>query len=319
LRAPRHAVHWLNDGQQRLGLIPSLGGSVAAWQLLCLPGAPHSNPLEHPTTMPFDLWRPWSGADDLYATASFPLLPWSNRVSQGGFEHAGQFHPLRPNRAGEPFPIHGEGWLQPWVVSTQNESTIDMRLQSHAFLGSPFHYEASQRYELKPDGIDQTLTVVHTGEQPLPYGVGQHPWLLRTSTTRMRAQVAGVWLAGPDGMPVEHARRFSDRWDLSKGVLATGSPIDNAFTGWSGLARVDWPDAGVHLTLSVVPSAAEGHDGHCLVVYRPREGPCFCMEPVTHPVDAIHLPGQPGLKTLQPGEALSLHLRWRFGGLPVES
>lgn len=319
MRAPDHPVHWLNDGQQRLGLIPSLGGSVAAWQLLRPPGAASRNYPDHPSNTPFDLWRPWSGAEDLYSTASFPLLPWSNRVSRGGFEHDGRFHPLRPNRAGEPFPIHGEGWLQSWHVSAESEGTIDMRLQSQAFLGSPFHYEATQRYELKPDGIDQILTVVHTAKQPLPYGVGQHPWLLRTSTTRMQAQVGGVWLNRPDGIPLEHTHRFDDSWDLSNGVLATGSCIDNVFTGWLGVARIDWPDTGIRLTLSTVPSTQTDPAEHCLIVYRPTAGPWFCMEPVTHPIDAVHLPGRPGLKTLQQGESISLHLRWRFGVHPVAS
>ena len=33
------------------------------------------------------------------------MLPWSNRISGGGFEHAGRFHPIAPNRGGEPYPI----------------------------------------------------------------------------------------------------------------------------------------------------------------------------------------------------------------------
>ena len=98
---PSHPIFWLQHAGQRLGLVPTLGGSVAAWQIERPQGA-------------LDLWRPWDGVTlDLYKLASFPMVPWSNRISGGGFAHQGRFHPMRPNRAGEPYPIHGDGWLQP--------------------------------------------------------------------------------------------------------------------------------------------------------------------------------------------------------------
>ena len=58
-----HPVVWLHHAGQRLGLVPSLGGSVAAWQL------------DRPQG-PLDLWRPWDGkTQDLYQTASFAMNP----------------------------------------------------------------------------------------------------------------------------------------------------------------------------------------------------------------------------------------------------
>jgi aldose 1-epimerase len=43
-----------------------------------------------------------------------------------------------------------------------------------------------------------------------------------------------------------------------------------------------------------------------LIVYSPSaEAPFLCLEPVSHPVDAHNLPGQPGLVRLEPGEGLS--------------
>ena len=103
-----HPIVWLHHAGQHLGLVPTLGGSVAAWQI--------DDPQEAGARI--DLWRPWDGATpDLYQLASFAMVPWSNRISGGGFEHAGQFHPMRPNRVGEPYPIHGDGWLQPWQLT----------------------------------------------------------------------------------------------------------------------------------------------------------------------------------------------------------
>jgi aldose 1-epimerase len=50
-----------------------------------------------------------------------------------------------------------------------------------------------------------------------------------------------------------------------------------------------------------------------LILYSPSaQAPFLCLEPVSHPVDAHNLPGQPGLVRLAQGESLSafLALSW---------
>ena len=49
-----------------------------------------------------------------------------------------------------------------------------------------------------------------------------------------------------------------------------------------------------------------------LVLFRKATGDHFCLEPVSHPIDAFHLPGQAGLQMLKKGESLTLALSWRF-------
>jgi aldose 1-epimerase len=304
-RCGSHTVHWLDDGRQRLGLVPGMGGSAAAWLL-----HPQADPDRRHPDVPFHLWRPWFGDPDPFSVASLPLVPWSNRISGGGFAHDGVFHPLAPNRPGEACPIHGEGWLQPWEVTHHDVHRLDMRLVSTNFMGSPFHYEAIQSYRLVPDGMDQTLSVTHLGPTRLPYGLGQHPWLLRGPGARLRAGVTGVWLSHPDRLPSRHSMDLGE-WNLPAGISAHGPLIDNAFTGWTGSATMEWPDAGWSLTVS----ANEAAESTCLLVYRPDAGPSFCVEPVSHPVDAIHLPGHPGLQWLAPGASMRLALQWRFARL----
>lgn len=159
-----HPIVWLTHAGQRLGLVPSLGGGVAAWQLERRPDL-------------LDLWRPWDGRNlDMYSLASFAMLPWSNRISKGGFDHDGQFYPMVCNRVGEPYPIHGDGWLQPWTLKQPADDTLIMSLQSHQFGGNPYEYEATQTFRLVSGGLDQTVRVTHTGFDPLPYGLGLHPW-----------------------------------------------------------------------------------------------------------------------------------------------
>lgn len=298
--AEKHPIHWLHHAGQRLGLVPSLGGGVAAWQL------------ERPSHR-IDLWRPWAGDTDRYTLASFAMVPWSNRISAGGFDCNGQHHPMAPNRDGEPYPIHGDGWLQAWELEQPADDTLEMRLTSDQFDGNPYRYTALQRFVLHEDGMDQTLSVTHTGPAPLPYGLGQHPWFLRSATTRLQADVRGVWLSGADPLPTAHTQSFPPTWDPRGGMSVNGSLVDNAYTGWSGQARITWPEQQLALSLRVpawnTDSARD--DAFCLL-YRPPQGPAFCFEPVTHPIDAFHVPGNPGLRMLRTGESLQLHVEWRF-------
>ena len=299
-----HPIAWLCHAGQRLGLVPSLGGAVAAWQL----DGPQGRR---------DLWRAWDGrTTDLYTLASFPMLPWSNRISGGGFTHDGQFHPMQPNRAGEPYPIHGDGWLQPWALSQPAADTLVMTLESQRFDANPYDYVATQTFRLVDGGLDQTLSVRHLGVAPLPYGLGVHPWFPRTPRTVVEAQVQGLWLSGADPLPTGHTDEFPPGWNLAEGIDANGGLIDNGYTGWDGRACIRWPEDRLQLTLEMPNFARDGGRArHFCLVYRPPYGPAFCFEPITHPIDAFHLPGAPGLRRLSTGEEMSLEMRWRFAAL----
>lgn len=304
-----HSIVWLRHAGQQLGLVPSLGGGVAAWRL---------DAADDGGSGPLDLWRPWDGVTpDLYQLASFAMVPWSNRISGGGFEHAGVFHPMRPNRVGEPYPIHGDGWLQPWALSQPADDTLVMTLASRHFDGDPYDYEAVQTFRLVDGGLDQSVEVTHRGEGTLPYGLGLHPWFPRTEGTRVQASVDGMWQSGADPIPVGHTEHLPPDGDLDAGMSAHGTLIDNGFSGWGGHARIDWPEHGLRLTLTQheprIDSTAgkPAGDGVCLV-YRPPQGPGFCFEPITHPIDAFHMPGRPGLRVLATGESMRLAVSWRF-------
>lgn len=299
---PRHLITWLSHAGQRLGLVPSMGGGVVGWQL------------ERGTTV-IDLWRPWDGINaDMYSLASFAMVPWTNRISGGGFEIDGRFYPIANNRKGEPYPIHGNGWLQPWALSQPSPSSLEMTLESHRFGGDPYEYQATQLFRLVDGGLDQTVTVTHLGAAPLPYGIGLHPWYVRGPQTRLQADVSGVWLCGDDPIPTSHTQAFPATWNLRQKLDVNGSLIDNTYTGWSGESVITWPEHHLALHMRVPQLRQAGGNGFCLL-YRAPEGSAFCFEPVTHPIDAFHLPGRPGLKVLAAGESLKLHVEWRFAEL----
>lgn len=120
--------------------------------------------------------------------------------------------------------------------------------------------------------------------RPRPMGIGIHP-RLRTTQAHFRAKVDGIWMTGDDPLPRSHTRNFPSTWDLCESVAAIGTLIDNAYTGWSGGASIEWPEQPMRLDINVV-DMTEGY-GH---FYRPPHGATFCVEPASHPINAFHLP-----------------------------
>ena len=296
-----HDIAWIECGPQRLGLLPSQGGGVAEWTWQS--GAE-----------PVHLWRPWDRtSEDMYRSASFAMLPWSNRITAGGFEHRGRRYPVGLNRSGEPYPIHGDGWLQPWTLARPAADVAEMHLQSRHHGGNPWAYDAVQRFELVDGGLVQSVTVTHRGDDPLPYGLGLHPWFPLGPRTTVTARVGGVWLCGNDPIPTRHANEFPASWDLNTGAPMHGTLIDNGYTGWDGAATIAWPERGMslRLTMEALQTPQGLVDPAFCLVYRPPRGEAFCFEPITQPIDAFHLDGRPGLVELQRDESLTLRVRWQ--------
>lgn len=290
------AITSLESEVQRLRIVPELGGAIAAWEWKA-----------------GDAWtplfRPWNGAsEDRYTLACFPLVPWSNRITQGGFEQDGTFYPIRSNRAGEAYPIHGDGWLQSWQVVEQSAGRIKLMLESRNFDGDPYHYRSTETFSLLPDGLQIDLTVTHLGPQTLPYGLGLHPYFLRNADTRLQSKAEGVWLSGSDPIPVEYTLALPSTWDYNAPAPLDGPLIDNCFNGWNGKSRIDYPDRGLSLTM-VMPDC----NGYSLL-YRPPEFDYFCIEPITHPIDAFHMPERPGLALLGHGDGFALRTRFLVAG-----
>ncbi len=278
----------LESARQRLHLLPEMGGAIAAWDWKS--GNRWTS-----------IFRSWDGqSDDRYSLACFPLVPWSNRITRGGFEQHGEFHPIAQNRPDEPYPIHGDGWRQPWRVAELAEDRIRLALESHRFDGNPYEYRCTQTLTLLPNGLAIELEVTHLGDKSLPYGLGLHPYFVRNDDTRFQAKADGVWLSGDDPIPTTHTADFPPTWNYNEASPLDGPLIDNCFTGWDGNATIEYPDCKL-----IVNMTMENCNGYSLM-YRPPDLPYFCFEPITHPIDAFHMPGRPGLVELSTGQSMSL-------------
>ncbi|MEE4674277.1 aldose 1-epimerase [Pseudomonas alliivorans] len=273
----------LEDGLTRLTLVPETGGSLVNWTVLS-----SGQPLLRPSS------------DEALAAgtprklALYPLAPWSNRIGNGGFDTPDGWLALSPNSANDALPIHGSAWQQSWDVIEQTDTHVCLQLDSQI----PFAYQARLRYTLRDGRLNIELRTTHLDGRAAWHGLGLHPYLPRTPDTRLLAKASQVWLCDEAGLPIE-LRDLPDEWNFRNGNSLPHGKLDNGFTEWDGRSIIRQPDLGYELH-------CEASGSEYFLVFCPPGLDFFCFEPVSHPVNAHHLPGHPGLKLLQQGESMTL-------------
>lgn len=245
------------------------------------------------------------GARDALETASFPLVPFCNRIRDGQFALGTQKVKLKPNLGDHPHALHGQGWRAAWRVAEQTASRAVLTY-AHAPSEWPWAYEARQVFELRPNGLRVWLSVKNMSQSAMPAGLGFHPYFNRTDQTRLKAALDGVWMSDADCLPTElHAGPWRKDWThgdtVSDSVL-----LDHCHTGFGGRADIYEGDQPV-LTLRASP------DCHWLHIYAPVGADFFCVEPVNHMPDPFHHANS-GLRCLKPGEVALIWMDMSFHG-----
>ncbi|TPE62647.1 aldose 1-epimerase [Sandaracinobacter neustonicus] len=269
------------DGWE-LTLLPELGGSIGS--------------LSHKGR---DILRPTPpGATDPLQTACFPLLPYVNRIAQRSFNFGGRRWLLSANFGDHPHSLHGVGWHRAWEVTHATAASATLSLKHPGGNGWPWPFHAEQRFALLPDGLSASLSIRNLADEPVPAGLGFHPYFPRFPDSRLQANLSAAWTADATQLPL--ARVPADHFgNWAEGdSLTRPSLVDNAHEGWTGPARISG-GGGLSTLLS-----ATGADG--LHLYIPPGEDFFCAEPVTHLPDAIN---REGMDLLAPGQTLSIEMR----------
>lgn len=259
----------LSNAQLNVRILPRLGGGLAGLDW-CARGVtvPLMRPApEHPL--------------DPNQLACYPLLPWSNRIAEGGFSVEGRHVALLPNRDDEPFPIHGSGWQRAWQVGEQSEHDVMLALDEQQPGG--YSYRATQRYSLIDSALVVELSITNAGPSTMPFGLGLHPFFLRHGEVVLHAPASQVWVNdGQTPLPIARVDVPED-WDFNQPRLLPDEGVNHAFQPWLGDAVISWPAIGLQLHIET--------DVDTFVLYTPAEDDFFCFEPVDHPINAVHLPG----------------------------
>jgi len=281
----------LRTGNLELRLSPSIGGAIEAFETM---GNGRPSPI---------LRESHTRLEKVLDAACFPLVPYVNRIRDGHFCFRGRDVRLAPNMAGDPSPLHGQGWLNPWQVveSGAHRAVLSYR---HAAGEWPWDYEARQEFALDENGLAATLSCRNASRDAMPCGLGFHPYFPCGPQTRLDTDVRVAWTVDEHVLPVDEVPA-EGRYDL-KHRLVCGQDLDNGFGGWGGEARMSDPGWPYAIRMS-------SDEARFFQLYSPPAGGIFVAEPVTHANAALNAPEEHwpelGMRVLDPGEEMSLTMR----------
>lgn len=285
----------------QLGVLPGTGASIAYGRVLV-------------DGQWLDLMRPTRptvyGKPDM--CASFPLVPWSNRIRDGVLTFRGRTWQLAHHSA-DGTAMHGATLPYTWHVADRSANHVELAIDTAELTGVNFPWQFRSRilYALDGDRLTVTTTVENTDTEPFPAGFGHHPYFERRLRPAAQHGTATPDEAGSDAvleLPFERGYALVDAMATgpagdvpARADYRTPRPIGSAFvddvlTGQrpgAPAARITYPDQGVEVRLDMDPVYEH------LVVYVPRHRNYFAVEPVTNTngAFALHDAGVPGTGT----------------------
>lgn len=274
----------ITAGGYELVLAPEIGGSIASFgrdgRSILRGSAAPSSPLD---------------------CGSFPLVPYCNRIRDGRFTFRGRAVEIEPNMAGDPSPLHGDGWLVPWRVEGQSD-THAVLMFDHAAGEWPWDYRSIQRFSVGSDGLHAEISCTNHSSEMMPCGLGFHPYFPCDPATVIDTAVEQVWEVDDLILPTGTAPA-TGRYALN-GTPACGRGLDNGYGGWVGDMTLAARDGAV--TRMTSP------DARFFQIYSPVEGGLLAAEPVSHANAALNEPeerwAELGLHVLEPGETMRLRM-----------
>jgi aldose 1-epimerase len=272
----------LKSGALRLALRPDIGGSIAG---LWFDGQPVLRSVE-----PAALAGPRQ-------SGCFPLVPYSNRLGYKRFRWQGREHTTQANFGHDyPHSLHGSAWQQPWKVVQHDAASAELLYTQRADAHWPYAFDVTQRVELDDDALTLRLTFTNIDARTQPVGLGWHPYFPKRARSRIHVECSARWES-------DAATHLPTRRVAQQGIDGEVRHLnfDHCFEGWRGAARV----RDEALALSITSSLPY------LVVYTPPTSDYFCIEPVSHVSNAIHMadPAAHGLAAVGAAETLEAWMK----------
>jgi aldose 1-epimerase len=276
----------LEAGDVQAVLVPAVGGVVHSFRWRGLP-----------------VFRPGPAEiTDANDGGCYPLVPFSNRVRDGRFTFQGREVRLSPNLPPQKHPLHGQGWRGAWKVQSADGRRAVL-VYDHAPSEWPWAYQARQTVTVDAGGLHIALSCRNLSDQPMPCGLGLHPYFPAEAATVLSTAVTGVWTVDAEVMPVTLEAPVG-RYELrERRINAAG--LDNGYEGWSGQAYLRQPKFTVSIT---------SPDARRFQVYAPPEGGIVVAEPVVNANAALNqaeaLWPELGLTVLAPGDSAAMSARF---------
>ena len=270
----------LHSSALRLALRPDVGGSIAG--------------LWHRDTPVLRSAEP-ATLTSARGSGCFALLPYSNRIAHRRFRFGGADYAIAPNDDGNPHSLHGVGWQRAWKLGEHSAVDAMLHYVHRPDAYWPFAFDAVQHFELAPDSLGLQLRITNTDERAQPVGLGWHPYFPKRARSRLHIELSDRWDNDLQQLPVRKVAQPGIDADVAH------LDFDHCFDGWSGPARIRDEKFSLRLRSSL----------DRLVVFTPQQRDFYCVEPVSHVSNAIHMasPTAHGLVVLQPGESHEASMR----------
>jgi aldose 1-epimerase len=281
---PHPSTVELHAGDLRLALRADLGACMAGFWRAGLPILRSTEPAELASSR---------------LSGCYPLAPYSNRLGYRRFRWAGREYTTERNFDDNPHSVHGVAWQRPWEVLEVSASSALLRYRHASDAHWPFDFEIDQRFTLDASALDVRLAFSNRAPLAQPVGLGWHPYFPKRARSRLHIELAERWDSDATGLPVRRVAQPGIDADVAH------LEFDNCFEGWRGAARLRDEKLSLRLTSSLP----------YLVVFTPQSKPYYCVEPVSHVSNAIHMadPAAHGLATVEPGKTLEAWMRLEVG------
>lgn len=251
----------------------------------------------------------------------FIMYPSPNRVRDGVFEFGGaRYSMLLPGEKTHN-KLHGlvrddtawtfdEPVAGPDGVSFRTRYVFDKA--NPRFAAFPFENVLTVEFTVMKDRVRVGYTVENTGDKPLGYGFGLHPFwkaIGGREKCRIRVAIPDRMVASPDLLPTGAVENVAGTdYDLMTPKTVSSLGLDDVYIGSTPESAIDMMFDEIGMTLRQRATADFTH----VVVYTPKRD-YFCVENQTCSTDAHNLYArglvrESHLIVLEPGATSSGHI-----------
>jgi len=236
---------------------------------------------------------------DPFFSGAYVMAPWCNRIDPGPVRVGNRSVALVPNFPGGS-AIHGQVYARRW----DRTGPGSFRIRGGED-GWPWAYEAGLAVAVANRSVTIALTLANRSPDPMPGGLGLHPWFRRPVEVAIHGDSVFPSNADTPALPVPVAGPLDVRriGALTPGVDAT----------WTDLAdppvELKWPHLGLRATMHVDAPVVY------IVAASVTQADAIAVEPQTHAPQGLRrlLAGEPGaLAMVDPGATLRLVIQLAF-------
>ena len=243
------------------------------------------------------------------------LFPFPNRIRAGRFTWNGKHYEIPESNASynSGNAIHGFCLDRPWRVANRGPDFVVGVFQLSRDAPDrasywPADFRIEVRYTVRSASLRADFLIVNPSPQPLPWGLGTHPYFKLPLSAK--SQAARCLVSAPasqeweliDCLPTGKRLPITEPKDLRKGAYFDTLKLDDVLTNLGDTRTIECGITDEHAGLQITQRFPS--EFRELVVYTPHNRDAVCLEPYTCVTDAINLEPrgiETGWRVLEPG------------------